>query len=196
MSAFYAEEDCTSAFATSATDPELNFITYNRTDIPSNLGFLFSDGVPILFWDDAVRADFYNVYRDGELIAQGLTYPTYTDNDVVSQHPYRYTVTGNTAFIESSHSNEVYIDWTTGMAENTDRQVVMVYPNPAEDIVTIEGNGMRQVRVFNMMGQEIKNQIVSNNHINIDLSEQPVGCYFIEVLTEQGYEINKVLKIK
>ena len=195
VSAFYAEEDCTSAYATTAANPELYFVTYNRTDIPSNLNFLFSEGILILDWDDAARADSYNVYRDDELIASGLTYSTFADYDAVSQHPYRYTVTGNTAFYESSPSNEVYVDWTTGMAENTN-QSIAVYPNPTEDRITIEGEGIRQVRVFNMMGQEIENQIVDKTSFSIDLSAQPTGCYFIEVVTEQGCEINKVLKIK
>ena len=104
-------------------------------------------------------------------------------------------MTGYTACVESSPSNEVYIDWTTAIEENADAQEVSLYPNPTEDKVVIETNGLHQVRVFNVMGQEIWNQAVDGSQVTIDLSTQPKGCYFIETVTEKGCTTTKIVKL-
>ena len=193
--AYYQANDCLSGYG-SAQDSELNFVEVNKSIIPQHLDFLFHEGNLILHWQEATMADSYNVYRNGELIAQGLTYPSFIDEDIVPQQPYRYTVTGRTSTLESSPSNEVYVDWTTATSENIENQDIVLYPNPTEDKVFVEANGLRQVRVFNMMGQEIQNQTVETSRVTIDLSAQPQGCYFIEAITDQGCKTTKILKIK
>ena len=196
VAAYYNENDCESGYAPSESNPELHFVEVNKTIIPQHLDFLFHQGNLVLRWQEATMANSYNVYRDGELIAQGLTYPTYTDEDIIPQQPYRYTVTGRTSLLESSPSNEVYVDWTTATSENIEIQDVVMYPNPTKDMVFIEANGLRLVRVFNMMGQEIQNQTIESSRVTIDLSAQPQGCYFIEAITDQGCKTTKILKIK
>ena len=196
VTAFYSDSDCESGYAATESNPELHFVEVNKTIIPQHLDFLFHQGNLVLRWQEATMANSYNVYRDGELIAQGLTYPTYTDEDIIPQQPYRYTVTGRTSLLESSPSNEVYVDWTTNVNENIDYQEVSVYPNPTEDKVYVEANGLRQVKVFNLTGQEILNQTVNVGQVTLDLSAQPQGCYFIETVTDQGCKTIKILKTK
>jgi hypothetical protein len=101
-------------------------------------------------------------------------------------------VTGSTDFIESSPSNEVYIDWTVGVEEQ--HQEAKLYPNPTDGKVYIEAEGLRLVRVFNLMGQEVMRQAVDGGSFVLDLSTQPQGCYFIETTTEQNSTITKIMK--
>ncbi len=139
-------------------------------------------------------AERYSIYRNGERIghSSGTDFIDYSAN---ASESYHYTVTGQTDNIESSASNEVYVDWTTGINEQGDRQDVSLYPNPTESKVYIEAEGLRQVRVINLMGQEVMNQTVSGNRFILDLSSQPKGCYFIETLTEQGSTTTKIMKL-
>ena len=195
VSAYYQADDCLSGYATAQDNPELNFIEVNKTIIPQHLSFFIHEGHVVLQWDEATMAESYNIYRDGELIGHSND-NNFVDYNANSQFTYHYTVTGKTGFIESNPTNEVYVDWTTGMGEDTDNQGLAIYPNPTENILTIEGQEIRHVHVFNMMGQSILNQNVDEDRITIDLSEQPAGCYFIEVMSEQGIKTNKVLKIK
>ncbi len=181
-----------SAYASSQENPELNFIEVNKTIIPKDLSFLIQEGNVVLQWKEASMAQTYNIYRNSELIAQGVTENNFVDYDANSSHTYHYIVTGCTDFIESSPSNEVYIDWTTDINEQS--QETSLYPNPTEGKVYIESTGLRQVRVFNLMGQEVMNQTVNEDRFTLDLSSQPQGCYFIETTTEQGSTTTKIMK--
>lgn len=195
VTAYYSSDDCESGYAASESHPELNFVEVNKTIIPQHLDFLIHNGTVILEWQEATMADRYNVYRNGERIAHGVTGTVFYDYEALPSQTYRYTVTGYTACVESSPSNEVYIDWTTAIEENADAQEVSLYPNPTEDKVVIETNGLHQVRVFNVMGQEIWNQAVDGSQVTIDLSTQPKGCYFIETVTEKGCTTTKIVKL-
>ena len=195
VKAYYRETDCLSEAASAADHPELNFVEFNKTIIPTKLDFFIHEGHVILEWEEAAKAENYNVYRNGERIAHGVAGHSFIDYHATPAESYTYTITGRTAHLESNPSNVVFVDWTTDVEENT-LKGSSVYPNPTDGIITVEADGLRQVRVLNVMGQEIQNQTLTDNQTTIDLSAQPTGCYFIEVVSEQGCEINKILKTK
>jgi fibronectin type 3 domain-containing protein len=190
--ASYTGDHCQSTYATSAANPELNFIEVNKTIIPKNLSFLIHEGHIVLQWKEATMAQSYNIYRNSELIARNVTENSFVDFDANASSTYHYYVTGSTDFIESSPSNEVYIDWTVGVEEQ--HQEAKLYPNPTDGKVYIEAEGLRLVRVFNLMGQEVMRQAVDGGSFVLDLSTQPQGCYFIETTTEQNSTITKIMK--
>lgn len=190
--AYYPSDHCQSTYASSAADPELNFIEVNKTIIPKNLSFLIHEGHIVLQWKEATMAQTYNIYRNSELIARNVTENSFVDFSANASSTYHYYVTGCTDFIESSPSNEVYIDWTVGVEEQ--QQEANLYPNPTDGKVYIETEGLRLVRVFNLMGQEVIRQAVDGGSFVLDLSTQPQGCYFIETTTEQSSTITKIMK--
>ena len=194
VTSYYREPQCESSYA-SAENPELNFVEFNKTIIPTHLDFYIQEGRVILEWEEAPMAQSYNVYRNGEHIGYGITGNSFVDYFATPQQSYRYTITGLTDHMESNPSNVVFVDWTTAVNENPSQEI-SIYPNPTESLVTIEANGLIQVRVLNIMGQEIQNLMVTDNQTIIDLSAQPAGCYFIEVVGVHVREINKILKIK
>ena len=89
----------------------------------------------------------------------------------------------------------MYVDWTTDVNENNADQNISIYPNPTKNAVTIEADGLRQIRVFNIMGQTVVCKTALEDNITIDLSAQPRGCYFIETATEQGCTTTKIVKL-
>ena len=193
--AYYQETHCESGYATAAGHPELNFVEFNKTIIPQHLDFFIHEGRVILEWEEGSVAEGYNVYRNGEHIAHGVTGNSFVDYTSTSAETYNYTITGYTSHIESNPSNVVYVDWTTDVNENTVDQNISIYPNPTKNTVTIEADGLRQIRVFNIMGQTVICQTALEDNITIDLSAQPQGCYFIETATEQGCTTTKIVKL-
>lgn len=192
VTAYYRDDDSQSGYAPTQADPARHSIQVNKTIIPQHLSYTIPDEHVILHWENASLAEAYNIYRDGQLI--GETSDTeYVDYEAAPSNDYYYTVTGKTAFLESNPSNLVRVDWSTMEVNSQDRNLAF-YPNPAEDKVIIEGFGISQVRIFNMMGQEIHHQVVNQDRVVIDLASQPSGFYFIEVVSEQGLETNKLLK--
>ncbi|MBO6027428.1 MAG: C10 family peptidase [Bacteroidales bacterium] len=193
VTAYYQADDSQSGFATVQGNPEKHFIQVNKTIIPQHLDYTIQNGHVVLQWDEATLAESYNVYRDGQLIGNSNS-TEFIDNDAVVPNDYHYTVTGKTAFLESNPSNMIHLDWTTGTSDHIVNQNVAIYPNPTVSKVTIEGTGISQIRIFNMVGQLIYDQVVSQDRTVIDLSEQPSGCYFVEVVSDQGIATNKLLK--
>ena len=191
--AYYRDSDCTSGYATAQDNPEMHIVEVNKTIIPQHLDFFIHEGHVILQWDAATLAEKYYIYRNGEQIAWA-TGTDFVDFSSVQGQTYTYTVTGKTAFVESNPSNSVYVDWTTDINENTSETSVSLYPNPTESQVTIEGQGLRQVRVINVMGQEIEHLDLNGDQAVIDLSNAPKGCYFIEVTCESGCTTSKIMK--
>ena len=192
--AYYRDDDCTSGYATAQENPEMHFIEVNMTIIPQHLNFLIHEGEVILQWKEATKAEYYKIYRDGELIGHA-TENVFIDYEANDQNSYHYTVTGKTAFVESNPSNIVYVDWTTDIYETSNDSNIQLYPNPTNGQVTIKADGLRQIRVFNVMGQEVKCLTTPEDNVTIDLSSQPKGCYFIETTTEQGCSTKKIVKL-
>ena len=190
VAAYYRDGDCTSGYATTESDPELNFVQINKTIIPQNLHFYIHEGLVILQWDTATMAERYSIYRNGERIAHSSK-PDYVDYAASPEQSYFYTVTGQTASMESNHSNEVFVDWTTFISENA--QSAVIYPNPTSGKVYIESPGLQSVVVFNLMGQEIMRQTGRDEQATIDMTTLPEGTYFIKIVGEQN-EVRKIVK--
>ena len=192
--AYFRDSDCTSGFAPTQADPNQYFLSVNKTIIPQHLRFLIHEGRVILQWDEASMAEKYRIYRDGERIghSSGTDFIDYSANSTQSYH---YTVTGMSNGLESSHSNEVFVDWTTAIDETEGSNETILYPNPTSGIVYLESDGLQEVSVFNLMGQEMMHQSVIDGQATIDMTSLPEGTYFLK-LTGTRNEIKKVVKIQ
>ncbi len=192
--AYYRDDDCTSGYASIESDPDLHYLSVNKTIIPQNLRFLIHEGRVILQWDEATKAERYSIYRDGQRIGHSSE-TDFIDYTATSSQSYRYTVTGTTGNLESNPSNEVYVDWTTAIGETSEAQASTLYPNPTSSVVHIESQGLQEVGLFNLMGQEIVHQAATNNQVTIDMSALPEGTYFVKLIGKCN-EIKKVVKIQ
>lgn len=78
--------------------------------------------------------------------------------------------------------------------EITDEQI-RLFPNPARESVTIEGDGISSVRVFSLSGREVTN-IRSNeeDRVTVDISNLHNGMYIFAIKTRKGLACKKVLK--
>ncbi|HPF00177.1 MAG TPA: T9SS type A sorting domain-containing protein [Bacteroidales bacterium] len=69
---------------------------------------------------------------------------------------------------------------TTGIVENENN--VSLYPNPATNAITIEGQANNRFEIFNTGGQMLLSGILNNNSETIDISTLNAGCYFIRCI--------------
>lgn len=70
----------------------------------------------------------------------------------------------------------------------------ILYPNPANDNLTIEATQQAKIEITNIQGQLIKTITTSGNKTNIDVSALPGGVYVVEVKTEKGINVVKFIK--
>ena len=180
VTAYYSASECESSYASTLENPNLNYLEVNRTLIPSHLNSTEDGQSVTLTWHQATSASAYNIYRDGQLIASNITETTYTDSNVTAKDTYCYWVTGTTEKIESTPSNRTYIYGLDGLEENT--AVLSIHPNPSNGIVTIEGNNLSEIVIFNLMGQKMRTIATSEEvtSVMLNLSDLPSGVYFIK----------------
>ncbi len=70
---------------------------------------------------------------------------------------------------------------------------VLVYPNPARNIINIESNNeIKEVVVYNLLGQKIKQYHSAVN--TIDISDIANGIYVINITTDKGVTTKKFIK--
>lgn len=71
---------------------------------------------------------------------------------------------------------------------------VMVYPNPANDIVNIKTtSNVELVRITTVDGREIYSATANNNEVRINTSTIEAGVYFIEINTLNGKMAQKLI---
>jgi len=74
---------------------------------------------------------------------------------------------------------------------------VLVYPNPSFGDLFVKSNAiMEGIRLFEIGGKVVLNYHGKNfnNSIKLDLSSIESGIYFMEIITEQGRAIRKIIK--
>ncbi len=92
--------------------------------------------------------------------------------------------------VQEMISINVLISVTVGINENGEKEFVVVYPNPATDMLNINSNGdVTNVRLINTIGQVVFDNVT--NQINV--SELESGVYFIQIDTKNGSTTQKIL---
>ncbi|MEH0153464.1 alpha-amylase family glycosyl hydrolase [Limibacter armeniacum] len=75
---------------------------------------------------------------------------------------------------------------------------IQIYPNPTNGVTTVQfnTNEVRSIRLLSSTGIELNHQQLEDGmpSIQIDLSNYPVGVYFIQLETSEGVKVYQVVK--
>ena len=100
--------------------------------------------------------------------------------------------------LNSSKSN-VYRTGTipTNIATQQMDLIVSLYPNPNNGMFTVDMKGNKNtatIKVFNIVGETIKTFYYSaRNNVNIDLSSEPKGMYYVQIYTTGKTTTKKII---
>lgn len=187
--AVYRPNNVESGPAQSLQDPDLLYVEVNRTHLPSCLTLEVQDGGLLLQWEPAMLAETYNVYRNGEKIAEGLVEPQYAID--ADGEPAYFQVTGVLNGVESSPSNKAcYANYAV---DETDAMGVTLYPNPTNGLTLVQAEGIRQVTVFTLTGQQVLDLQTEGNEVLLDLEGRESGVYFVRIHTNRGVDVRKLV---
>ena len=148
------------------------------------------EGLMATAWNSVDRALSYNLFRDYELIAEGLTATEYNDTEMAANMQHCYTVKAVYEKGISAHSNEVCANYFNGVGENNGK--VSVFPNPTTDKVTVECAGMNQIDVYNIEGQLVRSIQVENDSCEIDHLSS--GIYMLRIRKGNETIVRRVVK--
>lgn len=79
-----------------------------------------------------------------------------------------------------------------GVKQITDNTSVNVYPNPSHGVFTFtlsDNNNSYQLKIYNVLGEEINASIINSGSSEVNLSTQSKGVYIYKVLNETGTPI-------
>ena len=80
--------------------------------------------------------------------------------------------------------------------EETTTQLASIYPNPAKSQVTLEGENLNSVAIYNVAGQLIRIVKLDNMINNIDLNVES-GVYFFSIYDNNGNNsVQRVVIVK
>ena len=131
----------------------------------------------------------YYIQKNGELQQELLEMPEYVDNEVEFFETYEYVITA--VYDDNCEAFSAPLSVTPipdGVQEHG--KEAKVYPNPAKNMLHVEGAGITQVEVFNIMGQSVLR--IGENFEAIDISCLQNGVYFVRLKTNNG---EKTLKL-
>jgi hypothetical protein len=72
---------------------------------------------------------------------------------------------------------------------------VKIYPNPATDELTIENAAGSEVRIFNLLGQEVCKKVLSSNSEVLGIANLVNGVYMVQVMDAEGKSRNERLVV-
>lgn len=99
-----------------------------------------------------------------------------------------YTFTNVTA----NHFIHVSFAHIEAVGENHGNRI-NVYPNPTNDIVIIEGEGMNHIRVMNVLGQVVYDTNVVDEQVSLNLSSMAKGIYMLQIKSLGRHNYKKIV---
>jgi predicted GH43/DUF377 family glycosyl hydrolase len=129
---------------------------------------------PGLWWlaKSESKLHFCNIYIDGD----ALTFKAIDENQVVF--------------------DDLVLDKTTGINDFRSTSNIRVYPNPANDLLTIETDdpGQHTIEITSLNGQLLYSTLIEGPTHQIDLSTFQRGLYFITIRSRDFVKTEKIIK--
>ena len=82
------------------------------------------------------------------------------------------------------------------LAINTfNSSVFNVYPNPVKDIINLSSdNNISNIKVYNLIGQEVITKLINSNQSQIDMSNLTSGTYILKISSDNEIKTIKIIK--
>ena len=112
---------------------------------------------------------------------------------------YDHSETGRLAIddIELIGESETFlVPFTTDINSRSHISHVMVYPNPATETIAIQGlKGEINIYISSHHGQVIKVFHNTNRNTNLDISDLNPGIYYLYIILNKDYQVEKIIKL-
>jgi len=80
--------------------------------------------------------------------------------------------------------------------ETHNSKELKLYPNPVKNTLFVEGfSGTATVNIYDLSGQKILSQQLSNTPSAINLQKLKKGIYLLDIITDKGRQVTKIVKL-
>ncbi len=100
------------------------------------------------------------------------------------------------------YCNVIILEFTTTTSINENQILpeinISIYPNPTTGMFIIEGAGIKNIEITNISGQVVYDRNLQGlknleGLIQVDLSKQPKGIYFIKIMSNNIISVKKII---
>ncbi len=130
----------------------------------------------------------------GAWAGPGVTGNLFAPSTGVGTYSLVYSYTDSVG-CSSADSVSVFVDVCTEIGTNTSATRFTLFPNPSTGIINLNLNvDGSTVEVFNVLGNKVSGQKYNNSGlVQVDLSNQPQGVYFVQVTAGTSKMVQKVI---
>ena len=178
--------DTITSFVSSCSGCDNIFINLTVTENGNNA---------VLSWATQTRMtpNRYNIHRTDKISHIATTaanVTTYTDHNLANGTYYYFveaiydkaSITTNPVKVEITH-----------MGIDTYTSNINVYPNPATNKIFVQGENIRNISLYNTMGQAVLKQAPTSDQTEISVGNIPAGLYFIQIATDKGISTQRIV---
>jgi hypothetical protein len=130
-------------------------------------------------------------YFNGTIIPSATGY--FYNTSLTGNGNYYVIVTDNSCTSDTSN----YLLVNVGIEENSATIGLNIYPNPANEMITVETASSQQDKVIsllNVLGQIVMQQPMAQQRSEIDVRMLSKGLYFLKLTTKNGSVVRKFVK--
>ncbi len=132
----------------------------------------------------------------------GASATVYTDNTANVQGDYYYRLYAYYGGIDCTSApaslkddpTKFYLKVYYSPTEVDENQAsaLKLYPNPVQQSLSLEAEGMTHMEVYDVLGQLVYQQETESNNLTLNVSDWTEGLYFVKVQTQSGWFIRRV----
>ena len=136
--------------------------------------------------------------------------PDSTTNEAESHGHVVYRISelaGNAEGTEIFNTAHIYFDWNEPIVTNTTYNVntslgfaefdivSSIYPNPTDHLLMVKCNAeLQQLTITDLSGKIVQTVSCAGNETTINLEHCPAGIYLVNIQTDRGSEVSRVVK--
>ena len=154
-----------------------------------------------LNWDKPENIDGvllgYNIYRDSLIVYKEISETNFIDIVNTCWKFYSYQVSAVYEHCESALTDTIliYVDENQGI-NDFQTSSFSIFPNPSTGSVTIEGEGVNRIEIYDVQGRILFEQNAEGRKQNvINVSHLQAGIYFVRIYSENNVAVTKRLVI-
>lgn len=117
--------------------------------------------------------------------------------DEIGLGSYCYKVSAYNTYCESdfamnSDMTADYVTVAVTAVDENDAQNARIYPNPAKSVLNVEMTGLKEVVIYNSLGQKIGAFAAETDKMTVNTDDFAGGIYFLHIVSDNGSSVKTV----
>jgi hypothetical protein len=165
----------------SATPLPVELLSFNATAEANHIRLDWSVGIEenLSHYEIEKSVDGLDFRNIGAVTAQGLSFYKFEDYDVFKNNVYYYRLKAVDFDGKFEYSNVLNIEYSPDSYRERNIEY-RIFPNPANDFITVEINEPTTIQIINSTGQILLEKQMSNT-AQLDISNLVSGIYWIKI---------------